>query len=249
MEGANLKDLTYTSFGLIIAYLVPGSAALLGIYFLSSTGPLSSTVQNLVNWFSSERQEALLALGLVLAGFGFGVLLNGIRLSIVSLVECIAECCEKDWGLKAEHYKQLGKSTKVSDILALVEEEFRYHQFYAAMTIVLMGFCVGWDLRKGDIFNLVTLSCSVPAVFTVSAAIITYRFYTGIAKHMLRVGGVKLQAEVRRHAYYLYVNRGKIDGHALDDWLQAEAEVLEPEHTAAAASTGTTQTKKAGLAS
>ena len=88
MEGANLKDLTYTSFGLIIAYLVPGSAALLGIYFLSCT------VQNLVNRFFSGKQEAILFLSLVLAAFGFGVLLNAIRLSVVSLVECIGKLCK-----------------------------------------------------------------------------------------------------------------------------------------------------------
>lgn len=78
MEGANLKDLTYTSFGLIIAYLVPGSAALLGIYFLSS----NDHGQALITFFRAEHQ-ALLFFSLVLAGFGLGVLLNAIRLTIV----------------------------------------------------------------------------------------------------------------------------------------------------------------------
>jgi Protein of unknown function (DUF2934) len=32
--------------------------------------------------------------------------------------------------------------------------------------------------------------------------------------------------EIRRRAYELYEQRGKIDGYALDDWLQAEAEVV-----------------------
>jgi hypothetical protein len=30
---------------------------------------------------------------------------------------------------------------------------------------------------------------------------------------------------IRRRAYELYEQRGKLDGHALDDWLQAEAEI------------------------
>jgi hypothetical protein len=34
-----------------------------------------------------------------------------------------------------------------------------------------------------------------------------------------------LEEEVRRHAYELYDERGRQDGHALDDWLQAEAEI------------------------
>lgn len=35
-----------------------------------------------------------------------------------------------------------------------------------------------------------------------------------------------LEHEIRLRAYDLYVQRGRIDGSALDDWLQAEAEVL-----------------------
>ncbi|MBZ5688435.1 MAG: DUF2934 domain-containing protein [Acidobacteriia bacterium] len=32
---------------------------------------------------------------------------------------------------------------------------------------------------------------------------------------------------IRRRAYDLYEQRGWVDGFALDDWLQAEAEVLK----------------------
>jgi hypothetical protein len=32
--------------------------------------------------------------------------------------------------------------------------------------------------------------------------------------------------EIRFRAYELYEKRGRGDGHALDDWLQAEAELL-----------------------
>ena len=34
------------------------------------------------------------------------------------------------------------------------------------------------------------------------------------------------EQKIRIRAYELYEQRGKIEGHALDDWLQAEAEVL-----------------------
>ena len=34
-----------------------------------------------------------------------------------------------------------------------------------------------------------------------------------------------LEHEIRLHAYDLYERRGAGDGHALDDWLQAEYEV------------------------
>jgi len=34
------------------------------------------------------------------------------------------------------------------------------------------------------------------------------------------------EEKIRARAYELYEQRGRIDGHASDDWLQAEAEVL-----------------------
>jgi len=34
------------------------------------------------------------------------------------------------------------------------------------------------------------------------------------------------EEKIRLRAYQLYEERGRIDGHASDDWLQAEAEVL-----------------------
>ncbi len=36
----------------------------------------------------------------------------------------------------------------------------------------------------------------------------------------------KRDEEIRRRAYELYETRGREDGHDLDDWLQAKAEVL-----------------------
>ena len=35
-----------------------------------------------------------------------------------------------------------------------------------------------------------------------------------------------LEHEIRLRAYYFFVRRGKRDGHALDDWLKAEREIV-----------------------
>jgi hypothetical protein len=37
----------------------------------------------------------------------------------------------------------------------------------------------------------------------------------------------ELQEQIRRRAYELYEQRGAQDGHELEDWLQAEAEVKQ----------------------
>ena len=42
-----------------------------------------------------------------------------------------------------------------------------------------------------------------------------------------RPASAEVEAEIRRRAYELYEQRGSVNGHELDDWLQAEAEVLE----------------------
>lgn len=36
-----------------------------------------------------------------------------------------------------------------------------------------------------------------------------------------------LECRIRLRAYDLYTQRGKAGGHALDDWLEAEKEILE----------------------
>ena len=43
----------------------------------------------------------------------------------------------------------------------------------------------------------------------------------------LDAGFDELEGRIRVRAYELYEQRGKRDGHALDDWLQAEAELTE----------------------
>ena len=36
-----------------------------------------------------------------------------------------------------------------------------------------------------------------------------------------------LEHQIRLRAYDLYLQRGRTDGHALEDWLKAEAQVLQ----------------------
>ncbi len=43
----------------------------------------------------------------------------------------------------------------------------------------------------------------------------------------LNDGDFGFEREIQSRAYELYEQRGKENGHELDDWLQAEAEVLQ----------------------
>ncbi|MGA8189298.1 MAG: DUF2934 domain-containing protein [Candidatus Sulfotelmatobacter sp.] len=44
------------------------------------------------------------------------------------------------------------------------------------------------------------------------------------AKTLATEPSQSLEEEIRRRAYELYEERGREDGHDLDDWLRAEAE-------------------------
>ena len=46
---------------------------------------------------------------------------------------------------------------------------------------------------------------------------------------------VERATEIRLRAYRLYEQRGRVDGHAQEDWVQAEAEILESEQRPVAA--------------
>ena len=51
--------------------------------------------------------------------------------------------------------------------------------------------------------------------------------FTGVSTAKPEQGSLELAEDlIRVRAYHLYENRGGEDGHDVDDWLQAEAEVL-----------------------
>jgi len=55
------------------------------------------------------------------------------------------------------------------------------------------------------------------------------------AKPMKPIDIPTVEERIRRRAYELYVQRGRLDGYELDDWLQAEAEVAGKKAKAARA--------------
>ena len=50
----------------------------------------------------------------------------------------------------------------------------------------------------------------------------------------IRLRKPELQEQIRVRAYDIYVQRGRNEGHDIDDWLQAEAELTGKSETTAA---------------
>jgi len=44
---------------------------------------------------------------------------------------------------------------------------------------------------------------------------------------MAKVQPQNLEEQIRQRAYELYESRGRVDGHQLEDWLQAETEITQ----------------------
>jgi len=45
----------------------------------------------------------------------------------------------------------------------------------------------------------------------------------------------EIEDDIRRRAYEIYESRGLADGSEMEDWLQAESEILEKKHVSKAA--------------
>ena len=52
-------------------------------------------------------------------------------------------------------------------------------------------------------------------------------------KHIQSQNSPPTPEEIRRRAYLIYLARGGANGHELDDWLQAEHELIADEHSPA----------------
>jgi hypothetical protein len=58
---------------------------------------------------------------------------------------------------------------------------------------------------------------------------------TSSTKTQTPISTVDVQEQVRRRAFELYELRGRENGHELDDWLQAESEIVQQRTKAATA--------------
>ena len=72
-EDSGMKDVTVTSFGLVIAYLLPGLIGLYGLVFWSKT------FKEMFSTFLTSESNLGLFLIVVLASLAIGLFANGVR--------------------------------------------------------------------------------------------------------------------------------------------------------------------------
>ena len=113
-----MKDVTNANFGLLIAYVLPGSVALWGASLVSET---------LRTWLGSSSAQGPSVGGFLyvtLAAVGLGLFISTIRWAVIDQVHHHTGIPEPKW-----NFAKVNGSLAGFDLL--VTSHYRYYQFYA----------------------------------------------------------------------------------------------------------------------
>jgi hypothetical protein len=172
-----MKDITSTSFGYVIAYILPG---MIGLYSLC---PISPPVKELFKGFLTTNSSIGLFFIAALVSLAVGLQITALRWLIYELMFCR---CRK---LTADEFASLGVGSKLDAFRAAVDEHYRYHQFWGGMSIVLPGLYLMADgfLKISPQRNGCFLAASVLVeLVTIAAAIVAYNRYITRSKQILK---------------------------------------------------------------
>lgn len=154
-----MKDVTSTSFGLLIAFLLPGAAALyVGSYW-------STRLERVFEVFLTAQSTVGLFFVLTLAALVIGLQITLLRWLIFE------KWFAKKSVLGATDFAALKDDQVLTAFRAAVDEHYRYHQFWGGIAIVL------------PLVILTVLSktaCSL-AMFVITAALIGMEVLTCVA--------------------------------------------------------------------
>jgi hypothetical protein len=158
-----VKDVTSTSFGLVIAYLLPG---LVGFYSLSFW---FSRVGELFAKFGSTESNVGLFLVVLLISVTLGLQISVLRYFIFEGLVC------KSVKLKPEDFRNFGDKDKNLAFRILIDEQYRYHQFWGGMLIVQPALFYGWISTSPSITGVskIVLWIAASVVELVSCPVIT----------------------------------------------------------------------------
>jgi len=117
-----MSTLSSQNFGLIIAYLLPGFVALWGVSYFSPT---------VEGWIAASQQDLPTVAGFMyvtLASLAAGVTVSAVRWAIIDHLHHATGIVPPAW--RFAHLEG-----KLQGYLTLIENHYRYYQFYANMFI------------------------------------------------------------------------------------------------------------------
>ena len=129
-----MSDITSTSFGLIIAYFLPG---MVGMYTLTFYSKYARTVFS--TFLTSESNIGLFLL-VCLFALTLGLILTVLRWLVYEKCLCKTKSCS----ISFKDFKSIGQDEKkLNAFRATVDEHYRYHQFFGSISIVSIPFMYG----------------------------------------------------------------------------------------------------------
>jgi hypothetical protein len=176
-----MKDVTSTSFGLLIAFLLPGLA---GLYSVSFWSP---AVRRLFQTFLTLQSNVGLSILVLLAALTVGLLITVVRWWIFE------RGLSRKYTLAPSEFAKLDTDSKLSSFRAAVDENYRYHQFWGGMFVVIPSLFIGALKESWAALTICDIGLSLAAllvmeVITGIAAHVAYRNYGTRAKHILSGG-------------------------------------------------------------
>ena len=166
----------YTSFGLLIGFFLPGFAGLFCLRFWSAS---------VDRWFDAviTPSSGVGPLSVVL----LISLVVGLQVSLFRWLIFEKWLCRHD-RLEEKYFKTLSDEGHLSAFQVVIEQHYRYHQFWGGIAVVIPVGMLGWMLSGLELNwpSALTLGFLIFVEgLTVVGAIEAFRFYTKRAKAVL----------------------------------------------------------------
>jgi len=161
-----MKDITSTTFGLLIAFFLPGLACFYGL------GSWSIAIKNMFDTFLTAQSN----IGLFFLVFAGAVIIS-LELTLLRWILFELLLC-KSIKFDPNDFHELGKDEKkLAAFRAVAEEHYRYHQFWGGMFFAIPVFYIGWLLQIW-----LTLGCLYKVSLIVALVLIEFITACGALK-------------------------------------------------------------------
>ena len=176
-----ITNFTSTSFGYLIATVLPGSSA---IYVASL---FSGSLRTVVDSFQNSSADIGLFLVLILASITLSMIIMPIRALLYEEFLC------RSSKLKSDNFANLSKDGVFSSFKLVNDEHYRYHQFWGAMSLIepflaLKYFAFNTTSHSGARGTVIALLLAFIEIILVWSSIEAYKRYVLRGNKILESG-------------------------------------------------------------
>lgn len=161
---AGMRPVTSESFGLLIAFVIPGLIALWG---------LSNLVPELRQWIGTSEAECQTFggfLNLTVASVGAGLTASTVRWMVIDPVH--------HWtGVRPAAWKMDDFHARTEGLQVLIESHYRYYQFYANCLMAMVFAAFAYWLAEGFDWGELVVTIALLALFFVGSRDTLSKYY------------------------------------------------------------------------